>query len=78
MNSSKGYSVHQSSSNTLSIVDIHKNAVINRSTFRGTLTNGPIVVGDRCTYITTESGKQKGYVMKLPSGAVIDRFVVKL
>lgn len=76
--SSKGYSVHQSSGNTLSIVDIQKNTVINRSTFRGMLTNGPIVVGDRCTYITTEAGKQKGYVMKLPSGAVIDRFIVKI
>lgn len=72
------YSVHQSSSNVFSIVDIARNVVINRSTFRGTLINGPVVVGDRCTYVTKESNRQQGYVMKLPSGAVIDRFVIKI
>lgn len=75
--SDKSYSVHQSSGRTLSIVDIQKNATVHRVSITGDLTNGPVVMGDRCTFITKQNNNQTGYVMRLPSGAIIDRFVVR-
>ena len=75
--STKSYSVHQSANRTLSIVDIQRNATVHRVSITGDLTNGPIVMGDRCTFITKHNSNQTGYVMKLPSGAIVDRFVVR-
>ncbi len=77
MTSNSYYTVHLSSNNTLSIVDIRKNAVINRVMVRGEVTNGPIVVGDRCTVMIKDGTTGRGLVFKLPSGAVADRFVVR-
>lgn len=77
MATSSYYTAHISSNNTLSIVDIRRNAVINRVKVRGDITNGPIVLGDRCTVMTKEGKTGRGFVFKLPSGAVVDRFVVR-
>lgn len=71
------YTVHLSSDNTLSIVDIRRNAVINRVKVRGVVTNGPVVLGDRCTVMIKDGSTGRGLVFKLPSGAIVDRFVVR-
>ena len=68
------YTVSHSGKNIINIIDLRKNATINRVTFQGTLLNGPIVVGDRCTFVTKVGNVSKGVVVKLPSGAIVDRF----
>jgi hypothetical protein len=68
------YTVVHSGKNVINIIDLRKNAIINRISFQGTLINGPIVVGDRCTIVTKVGNSQRGLVIKLPSGSVIDRF----
>lgn len=72
------YTVQQTSANVLSIVDLRKNSVINRVTFSGTLTNGPVVVGDRCTIITKTGSGSRGIIFRIPSGAVVDRFTANV
>ena len=68
------YTVQQTSNNILSIIDLRKNSIINRVTFTGTLTNGPVVVGDRCTIMTKRGNNLTGLIFRIPSGSVIDRF----
>lgn len=72
------YTVQQTSNNVLSIIDLRKNSIINRVTFSGTLTNGPVVVGDRCTIMTKQGPSARGTIFKIPSGAVIDRFTANV
>jgi len=68
------YTVSHSGKNVINIIDLRKNATINRFSFQGELINGPIVVGDRCTIVTKNGNTSRGLVIKLPSGSVIDRF----
>jgi hypothetical protein len=68
------YTVSFNGKNVINIIDLRKNAIINRFSFQGTLMNGPIVVGDRCTIVTKNGNKHQGLVIKLPSGSVVDRF----
>lgn len=60
--------------NVISIIDLRKSATINRLTFQGTLINGPVVVGDRCTIVVQDGALRKGLVIKLPGGNIVDRF----
>ena len=68
------YTVQQTSANVLSIIDLRKNSIINRVTFPGTLTNGPVVVGDRCTIMTKRGSSLLGLIFKIPSGSIVDLF----
>jgi hypothetical protein len=70
------YTAQFNGKNTINIIDLRKNAVVNRSTFQGQLLNGPIVVGDRCTIVVEDGKTKRGLVIKLPSGAVVDRFTM--
>jgi len=68
------HTVQYSGKNVINIIDLRKNATVNRVTFQGSLINGPIVVGDRCTIVVKDGAVNKGLVIKLPSGNIIDRF----
>jgi hypothetical protein len=68
------YTVVHSGNNVVNIIDLRKNAIINRVRIQGTLINGPIVVGDRCSVVYQDGSKRVGLVIKLPSGSIIDRF----
>ena len=71
------YTVSYSGQNVINVIDLRKNATINRVTFQGTVLNGPIVVGDRCTIVVQDGTVKKGLVIKLPGGNIVDRFTVK-
>ena len=68
------YTAVPSGKNIINIIDLRKNAIINRVSVQGSITNGPIVVGDRCTVISKSGNTSRGIVIKLPSGSIIDRF----
>jgi len=70
------YTAQFNGRNTINIIDLRKNSVVNRTTFQGTVINGPIVVGDRCTIVVEDGKLKKGIVIKLPSGSVVDRFTM--
>lgn len=73
---SPAYSVVHEGGNKLKFVDMRTGAVVGRTSFNGIgLAGSPIVSGDTCTVIAQLQGDRKmGYVIKLPSGAIVDSF----
>ena len=71
------YTVSLKSNNTINIVDAMKGSIINRTTVKGEIINGPIVVGDRFTVVAKQpNGSVVGFIYKLPAGNIINRFNV--
>ena len=59
----------------LIFVDVTTGATVNSFQLDGTLTNGPIVVGDMCTLtIEMYNKKKETRVYRMSDGAVINRF----
>lgn len=62
---------------TLHIVDAKTGALVNRITYPGELINGPIVVGDKCTFVTQlTNGGKLGRIHKIPTGALVNQYPV--
>jgi hypothetical protein len=71
------YTVAVKSKNLIHIIDAQKGVTINRTTIQGEIISGPIVVGDKFTIVTKQkTGRSMGFIYKLPSGIILDRFNV--
>tara|TARA_R110000851_G_scaffold142641_1_gene281342 strand:+ start:402 stop:632 length:231 start_codon:yes stop_codon:yes gene_type:complete len=71
------YTVAVKSNNLIHIIDAKRGVTINRTTIQGEIINGPIVVGDRFTVVAKQkNGATMGFIYKLPTGIIIDRFNV--
>jgi hypothetical protein len=71
------YTVALKSNNLIHIIDATKGVTVNRTTVKGEIINGPIVVGDRFTVVTKQgNGSMLGLIYKLPAGTIINRFNV--
>ena len=70
----KFYTVIPVSNNTYSINDMSNGAQVNRVIVPGKLISGPIVTQDQCSITTIENQANTTYILKLPSGAIINRF----
>ena len=70
------YTVAQFDKKTYNIIDAEKGTIVNRLILQdGEALSGPIVVGDRCTFIIkTGPSQQVGVIYKLPRGTIINRF----
>lgn len=70
------YTVSQADKKVYNIIDAEKGTIINRIVIQdGEVSSGPIVVGDRCTFIVKIGNNQLvGYIYRLPRGTVINRF----
>ena len=71
----KNYTVRPDAPGTYVIVDMSTGAFVNRFHVPGTLINGPIVSGDSCTIVTQQNSTSTGYVIKLPTGHMTNRFL---
>tara|TARA_A100001011_G_C13978959_1_gene702472 strand:+ start:494 stop:724 length:231 start_codon:yes stop_codon:yes gene_type:complete len=76
MSSTAVYSVTLSNQNRLNIIDAVSGRILNNIQFTGTLINGPVVVGDKCTLVVDNNGKRKGHVHQLPTGRLTQTFQV--
>ena len=75
--SDKLYTVSQDRKDTFNIIDARKGTTVNRIIIAGEIVNGPVVVGDRCTFVVKTSDTQRfGVIYKLPNGTIINRFIV--
>jgi len=73
----KLYTVSSISPGTIHIIDASSGAFVNRITYTGELVNGPIVVGDKCTFVVELPSKQKlGRIHKIPTGHLINQYPV--
>ena len=71
----KTYTVTQTSPNTFNIIDMSNGTVINRIITQGQVVSGPIVVGERCTFVVETGPNQRmGMIYGLPTGTVINRY----
>jgi hypothetical protein len=70
------YTVSQLSKQTYNIIDAEKGTIVNRLILQdGEALSGPIVVGDRCTFIVkTGPSQQFGVIYSLPKGTIINKF----
>jgi len=71
---SKTYTVRPEGPGRYVIIDTSTGAYVNRFHVPGELVNGPIVSGDSCTVVTKSSNLNTGYVIKIPTGFLINRF----
>jgi hypothetical protein len=71
------YTVSPYTDKVYNIIDAEKGTIVNRIVIHdGIVSTGPIVVGDRCTFVVnTGNNQQVGYIYSLPKGTVINRFV---
>ena len=70
------YSVTLGNQNRLNIIDAVSGRVLNNIQFTGTLINGPVVIGDKCTLVIDNNGTRKGQVHQLPTGRLTQTFQV--
>lgn len=70
------YSVTLGSNTRLNIIDVVSGRILNNIQITGTLINGPIVVGNKCTIVTDSNGIRKGYVHDLPTGRLSQTYQV--
>jgi hypothetical protein len=68
------YTVRPNGGGAYIIVDAKTGNIVNRFNIPGELYNGPIVSGDSCTIVTRVGNIQTGYVVKIPTGNIINRF----
>ena len=59
------------SKNKLQCVNTSNGSVVGSYTFAGTISNGPIVTGDRCVVVFDS---KKGKIFKLPKFSVVTTF----
>ena len=76
MSNTSVYSVTLGNPNRLNIIDAVSGRVLNNIQFTGTLINGPVVVGDKCTLVVDNNGIRKGQVHQLPTGRLTQTFQV--
>ena len=70
------YSVTVSGNGAYAIVDITTGKRLNRFNLPGVLTSGPVVSGGCCMIETITGNVRTAFTVKLPSGHVINRYVV--
>lgn len=73
----KIYTVTQIGSGTFGVFDQQTGATVNRFNIPGQIVSGPIVQGDTCSITTRSSNTNTTYVLRLPSGTIINRFVTQ-
>ena len=77
MMSEKIYTVAVAGGNKMNVVDASNGTIATSFTFPGTLVTGPVVAGDKCTYVVRlTNNEQKGFIRKLPHGVVVASFKV--
>ena len=77
MSDPKIYTVALAGSNKMNIINASNGTIFASFTFPGTLVTGPVVAGDKCTYVVKLSNnEQKGFIRKLPHGVVTASFKV--
>lgn len=74
---SGAYTVSPYTDKLYNIVDAEKGTIVGRIVIQdGQVSSGPIVVGDKCTFVVSTGANQRvGYIYSLPKGTVINRFV---
>lgn len=70
------YTVRPDAPGNYVVIDVKTGAYVNRFHLPGELSNGPIVANDTCTITTTQNGVVTGYVVRIPSGALVNRYIV--
>lgn len=70
----KTYTVRPDGPGSYVVIDMQTGAFVNRFHVPGQLVNGPIVSNDSCTIVTKNTNMTMGYVVRLPSGQLINRF----
>ena len=71
------YTVALDKNNTFNIINAETGSIMNRIITTGEVISGPIVVGDKCTFIIQSTPSQKsGVIYKLPNGTLINRYIV--
>lgn len=70
----KPYTVRPEGPGRYVIIDPSTGAFVNRFHIPGELVSGPIVAGDSCTIVTKSNSLNTGYVIKVPTGYLINRF----
>lgn len=70
----KVYTVRAEAPSNYVVIDPSTGAFVNRFHIPGTIVTGPIVSNDSCTIITRSGNTNTGYVIKLPTGHLINRF----
>jgi hypothetical protein len=77
MNEDKIYTVAIAGANRMNIINANNGTVAHSFTFPGTISSGPVVAGDKCTYVVRLSNnEQRGFIRKLPQGVVVSSFKV--
>ena len=71
----KYYTVTPIGPGIFQVVDASNGAPVNRFNIPGQIISGPVVVGDQCTIITQANNTKTGYIVKLPTGHIINRFI---
>lgn len=71
---SKIYTVVPISSGLYAVHDMSTGAQINRFNIPGDLVSGPIVSVDTCSITTRNNGITTTYIVRIPTGAIINRF----
>lgn len=70
----KIYTVTPASPGIYIIVDTSTGAQLNRFNVPGALVSGPIISGETCSITTSSNNSNTTYIIRLPSGAIMNRF----
>ena len=70
----KIYTVVPIAKGVYAVHDMTTGAMLNRFNIPGDLVSGPIVSVDTCSITTRNSGINTTYVVRVPNGAIINRF----
>ena len=70
----KMYTVRPDAPGTFVVIDMKTGAFVNRFHIPGELVSGPVVANDQCTIVSRQYEKNTGYIIKLPSGYLMNRF----
>ena len=71
----KTYMVNPNGGGAYSVHDTATGQMVNRFNLPGMLTSGPVVQGDSCTITTITSSVKTTYILKLPTGHIVNRYV---
>lgn len=71
----KTYTVTPIAPGLFSIYDQQTGAQLNRVNIPGQIVTGPMVSGTTCSITTKSGGTTTTYVLRLPDGAIINRFI---
>jgi len=73
----KFYTVVQQGPRIFNIIDAQTGVFVNRITTQGDVVSGPIVVGNRCTFVINNGpGSTFGMIYDLPRGTLVNRYMV--